>query len=291
MDLLSGGDDGGFLRKPLFPNLEKLLDQTEVARSSLAAPSSLPPSEEKSPAQKLLDCLTSGKHLLAHNRVTKDSTLAWVRRVRAALFPMFGTEATIVKDLNKLLKDVGAKGLTRDQFVQKLAELESLSQYLNRLGSFPLSSPVSRTSLAPVTKNVFIIHGHDEINTLRLERLLQDHFGLTPNTMRAKAGKGRPLPVKFEDEAQTCSFAFALLTPDDEVIKSGKSHHQARPNVIYEVGWFIGRLGRERVNLILKNGTAIHSDLDGVSQIRFAENIEDKVLEIGNELKAASLIS
>jgi predicted nucleotide-binding protein len=48
----------------------------------------------------------------------------------------------------------------------------------------------------------------------------------------------RPLTEKFEDEAQTCSFAFAIFTPDDEVVKPDKPYKQARPNVIYEVGWF-----------------------------------------------------
>jgi predicted nucleotide-binding protein len=213
-----------------------------------------------------------------------------MRRIRIVLFSIFGKDAAIVKDLDMLVKEAQSKGLSRDHFAQRLADVESVVDYLNRLGVYPLACPVSRTSRAPSTKDVFIIHGHDELNTRRLSQLLHTNFGLNPIAMLAKPGMSRPLTDKFEDEARTCSFAFALFTPDDEVVKPKESYNQARPNVIYEVGWFIGRLGRERVTLILKAGTKIHSDLDGVSQIRFGENVEDKFLEIQNELKAAKLI-
>jgi predicted nucleotide-binding protein len=113
---------------------------------------------------------------------------------------------------------------------------------------------------------------------------------LNPIAMLSKPGMSRPLIEKFEDEAQTCSFAFGLFTPDDEIVNAANHYKQARPNVIYEVGWFIGRLGKHRVALLLKEGTRHHSDLDGVSRISFSENIEEKFLDIQKELQAAKLI-
>lgn len=269
------------------------LPSSELLRALAAQPSVGQPIQvpEKSPALKLQDCITSGRKIFETNKATKDALLQWVRRVRTALFLVFGKDSTIVKDLDVLAKETQLKGLSREQFAQRLVDVEAALDYLNRLSSHPLACPVSRISRAPSTKDVFIIHGHDELNTRRLSQLLQGHFGLNPIAMLAKPGMSRPLTQKFEDEAQTCSFAFALFTPDDEVTKSGQSYSQARPNVIYEVGWFIGRLGRERITLVLKSGTKIHSDLDGVSQIRFGENVEEKFLEIQNELKAAKLIA
>jgi predicted nucleotide-binding protein len=154
-----------------------------------------------------------------------------------------------------------------------------------------LSCQISITSRTPSTKNVFVIHGHDELNTRRLTQLLQNHFNLNPIAMLSKPGMSRPLIEKFEDEEQTCSFAFGLFTPDDEIINVANRYKQARPNVIYEVGWFIGRLGKHRVVLLLKQGTNIHSDLDGVSRIPFSDNVEDKFLDIQKELKAAKIIA
>jgi predicted nucleotide-binding protein len=112
-----------------------------------------------------------------------------------------------------------------------------------------------------------------------------------PNDPLSKPGMSRPLIEKFEDEAQSCSFAFGLFTPDDEIVNATNRYKQARPNVIYEVGWFIGRLGKHRVTLLLKQGTNIHSDLDGVSRIPFSDNVEDKFLDIQKELKAAKIIA
>lgn len=279
-----------WLRQKLAPPTPITPDAVLRAIQATTTPSYSTQLPEKSPTLKLHDCVTSGRKLLETNKAAKDSILQWVKRVRFALFSIFGKDAAVVKDLDLLIKDAQSKGLSRDQFAQRLSDVESLVVFLSRLGGYPLACPVSQTSLAPSTKNVFIIHGHDELNTRRLSQLLQGHFELNPIAMLAKPGMSRPLTEKFEDEAQTCAFAFALFTPDDEVVKSNESYNQARPNVIYEVGWFIGRLGRERVTLILKAGTKIHSDLDGVSRIHFAENVEDRFLEIQKELKAARIV-
>jgi predicted nucleotide-binding protein len=61
--------------------------------------------------------------------------------------------------------------------------------------------------------------------------------------------------------------------------------------VIFEAGWFVGRLGIPRVCLLLKDGTTVQSDIDGISRIHFRENIEEKVLEIQRELDAAELLT
>lgn len=66
-----------------------------------------------------------------------------------------------------------------------------------------------------------------------------------------------------------------------------KQHAQARPNVIFELGWFYGRIHREKVCILHKRGTKLHSDLEGISLIEFEDNVEDKVNEIERELKAA----
>ncbi len=133
---------------------------------------------------------------------------------------------------------------------------------------------------------------------------------------------------KFEQEASTCAFAFVLMTPDDQVKiaapkepqteaetlpekprwgllaevraevekmrrsdKDGTEEHaQARPNVIFELGWMYGRLGRDRVCILFKKGTQIHSDLEGIERIEFNETVEEVVPAIGRELKAAGLL-
>jgi len=248
------------------------------------------PVPEKSPILKLQDSVVFGKKLLEKKMANKSTILQWLRQTRSAMFSFFGKDATITKNLDLLIKEAAQSGLSLEQFAQRLVDAETLLEYLNRLAGSSLSCQISVTSRAPSTNNIFVIHGHDELNTRRLTQLLQNQFNLNPIAMLSKPGMSRPLIEKFEDEAQTCSFAFGLFTPDDEIINVANRYKQARPNVIYEIGWFIGRLGKHRVMLLLKQGTNIHSDLDGVSRIPFSDNVEDKFLDIQKELKAAKII-
>ncbi len=142
----------------------------------------------------------------------------------------------------------------------------------------------------PISNCVFIVHGHDELNLLRAKELLRERWALEPVVLSGQPGKGRTIIEKFEDEAQRASFAFVLLTPDDVIQKDEKEYSQARPNVIFELGWFYGRLGRARVCILFKEGTKIHSDLDGVGRIQFKDSVTESMAEIEAELVEAGLL-
>ena len=108
--------------------------------------------------------------------------------------------------------------------------------------------------------------------------------------MSFKASESRHLLDKFEFNAKQCSYAIALFSKDDMVERKNEELWQARPNVIFEAGWFIGKLGRKRLLILLQNGTNIHSDYDGVSRIQFNEDITEKFLDIKRELEASHII-
>lgn len=153
------------------------------------------------------------------------------------------------------------------------------------------SDPAEEKSEKPKTKTVFIIHGHDEINLLRLKELLREKWHLEPLVLKNEPDTGRTLIEKFEQEAQRASFAIALLSPDDKVQDGQDDYFQARPNVIFELGFFYGRLGRRKVCILSKKGTKIHTDLDGIMRKDFAESVEEKTDELEIELKKASMIN
>ena len=148
----------------------------------------------------------------------------------------------------------------------------------------PQSDPLKKS------RKVFIIHGHDELNLMRLDNLLQDRFYLDTIILKEKPGKGRTLIEKFEQEAPKASYAFVIFTPDDLIEVKKTKYTQARPNVIFELGWFYGRLRRERVCILFKKGTKIPSDLEGITRVEFENSIEEKVIDIENELKEAGLL-
>jgi predicted nucleotide-binding protein len=71
------------------------------------------------------------------------------------------------------------------------------------------------------SKNVFIIHGHDEAKWRELEKLLKDDFGLKPYILSELPDMGKTIIEKFEHYANECSYVFAIFTPDDIIENNG----------------------------------------------------------------------
>ena len=95
-------------------------------------------------------------------------------------------------------------------------------------------------------RQIFIIHGHDPSQKFELEKILRDEWNLRPLILTNEPGKGRPLIQKFEAVAKGASYAFAIMTPDDVIGIEADEYRQARPNVMFVLGWFYGRLGSGR---------------------------------------------
>lgn len=245
--------------------------------------------EKQSALDRLMSAHAQGLNLLEKAKVQKGPMRVCMGRICSILKDIFGSSSLIFKAYSDRIARVPKDGMTREQFSAEMQELSGLISHLERMGGASYLNPSSFRSAPPAGKKVFIIHGHDELNALRLKEILQDHFGLEPAVIFAKAGMSRPLIDKYEDYAESSCFALALCTPDDEVTNHTEQYSQARPNVIFEIGWFVGRLGRERVLLLLKEGTRIHSDLDGVSRVQFRESVKERVVEIHRELQAAGL--
>ena len=203
---------------------------------------------------------------------------------------LYGPESAPYKELVALREGLVKKTADPVRIGAKVNEFLALVTFLRNGATSASTVIVSRPSTPPNTRRVFVIHGHDELNTLRLQAMLKDHFSLDVIVMTAKPGKSQPIIEKFEENARDCTFAFALFTPDDLVDKSEGRYHQARPNVMFETGWFVGRLGKERVMILLKEGTKIHSDFDGVSRVQYKEDVNDVFLKIQTELRELGII-
>lgn len=107
---------------------------------------------------------------------------------------------------------------------------------------------------------VFIIHGHD--NELKSEvLLLLKRAGVNSFVLHEQADRGRTVIDKLLEETDHAGYAVALLTPDD---LTHDGNNRARQNVILEIGYFIGRLGKERLRMIVRDQVEIPSDLTGI---------------------------
>lgn len=93
---------------------------------------------------------------------------------------------------------------------------------------------------------VFVVHGHDEGARESTSRFLE-RLGLTPVILHEQASEGRTLIEKLEHYGDV-DFAVVLLTADDVGGKSAAElSPRARQNVIWELGYFVARLGRSNV--------------------------------------------
>jgi hypothetical protein len=140
------------------------------------------------------------------------------------------------------------------------------------------------------SKEVFIVHGHSETAKLQLRSLLSA-LGLQPIILQEQTHRGRTIIEEIEYHSTTCSFAIILMTPDDlGGDPESKSLRRARQNVILELGWFMGRLGRENVILISQGDIELPSDVLGVLYLTFKTDVHEVAAEISKQLRDVGLL-
>ena len=135
-------------------------------------------------------------------------------------------------------------------------------------------------------KQVFIVHGHDEAMRQTIARFIEK-LKLTPIILGEKPSGGVKSILEKIEEYSDVRYAIVLLSPCDEGRKKGSTDlkPRARQNVIAELGYFIGKLGRRNVS-ILKNGDVeFPSDFFGNCYIEYDKSNWEH--ELFNELKTA----
>ena len=157
-----------------------------------------------------------------------------------------------------------------------------------------LQGPASTHASSTLSNRVFVVHGHDSELKTDLERFLHE-IGLDPVVLHRQPDEGGTIIEKFEKHADV-GYAFVLLTPDEvaytvdqEHVCEGqrKTERRARPNVIFEFGYFVGKLGRARVCCVHKGEVTVPSDLIGLVYKKIEDSIDQQAYSIMRELKAA----
>ena len=119
--------------------------------------------------------------------------------------------------------------------------------------------------VSSIKGKVFIIHGHDT-SILQEVTILFLRTGIEHVILKDEQDFGRTIIEKLLDESDKVCFAIALLTPDDILVDGSR---RARQNVILEIGYFLGKLGKNNIRLIVKDDLEIPSDLQGVLYLRY----------------------
>lgn len=135
---------------------------------------------------------------------------------------------------------------------------------------------------------IFVVHGHDGAVKLQVAEFLEKLTGERPVILHEKADTGRTVIEKFEDYASEAGFAVVLLTADDEGKAKGAAtlNYRARQNVVLELGFFFGKLGRRRVVALYEDGVELPSDVAGVLYKPLSGNWHT---ELARELRAAGI--
>lgn len=150
------------------------------------------------------------------------------------------------------------------------------------------SRPV-RSKMEDFTKQVFIVHGHDEALLSQVARLIEK-LGLEAIILKEQADQGKTIIEKFEKHADV-GFAVVLMTTDDMGAKlvdaeNGNYKARARQNVIMELGYFAASLGRSRMCVLKSEGVEEPSDILGLVYTP-VDNAKAWEYKLAKELKSA----
>lgn len=124
-----------------------------------------------------------------------------------------------------------------------------------------------------LSKRIFVVHGHDEAMKQSVARVVE-RLGIELIILHEQPNRGRTIIEKFTDYSNV-GFAIILLSPDDIGYDAKKQpvieQARARQNVILEMGFFLGKLGRERVFVLyLEDGKLeLPSDYSGVLYTKY----------------------
>lgn len=111
---------------------------------------------------------------------------------------------------------------------------------------------------------VFIVHGHDNALKQEVARIIEKQ-ALEAVILSEQANGGKTIIEKIEENAEVGA-AICLFTGDDygRAKDATSENLRARQNVVFEAGYFMGKLGRGNVILIASPDIEIPSDLQGV---------------------------
>ena len=259
-------------------------------------------------AEKALPILikqrNKGGELLERPHIDYVDYHGWLLTTREFLVRAFGSESSNIERLDDVDRPpsfyVGTlDDLTTPQpepstdhikaYVRgKLVVLESCIDQLEAL--VPSRPSVARPNISPGNARVFLVHGRNEGVREAVARFVES-LDLPVTILHEKPNQGRTIIDKFEAYADV-GFAVILLTGDDKGGLAGdlpKSYRpRARQNVILELGFFLGRIGRERVCVLYEPGVEIPSDYSGVLFVELDPG-KGWHFQLAREMRAAGL--
>ncbi len=209
------------------------------------------------------------------------TTEEYSEQYSASLGIYVARETTLREDIQEFRGDVDNKCRRLESIRDRLPLIEEPAQAV-------AATPKNSLAVPRSTRKVFIVHGHDEALKQEIARFV-DKLKLEAVILAEQVNQGRTIIEKFEAHAEEVAFALVLLTPDDVGASASAPDAlkpRARQNVILELGYFIGKLGRERVCALHKGNVELPSDIHGVIYTPVSGHWR---LDVAREMKTAGL--
>jgi predicted nucleotide-binding protein len=202
--------------------------------------------------------------------------------------PLSKTHALEPAALSKFFEDGRILIVSRSGFTRSAIELLARSPRVFFLNLSEITGEQPMT----ISRKAFLVHGHDEAAKQSVARTLEQ-IGLEPIILHEQVSRSRTIIEKIEAQRDV-GYAVVLLTPDDIGASSTTPdvmHARPRQNVLFELGYFMGYLGRDRVCVLKKGELEVLSDYDGVVyvpmdapgvdwRLKMAREIEDVGIEV-----------
>jgi predicted nucleotide-binding protein len=249
--------------------------------------------EPRDPQALLQELSDSVDALTSRDNNARD---ALIRRTEMLIRNLFGADSKYLGDLSKLhFFPMYAPSSPEAQHSAWMSGrnglkniIQTMREELELFGNTALmrAKPASQ----PNAKEIFVVHGHDEVMKVNVARTLEK-LGLSPIILHEKPNQGRTIIEKFTDYSGV-GFAVVLLSADDLGRLASSPPENLRPrarqNVIFELGFFIGRLERGRVLALhaAVDGFEFPSDYSGVLFVPFDSSGRWQ-FDLVKELKAA----
>ena len=252
-------------------------------------------SQARSRFNKALDQIP---HLMQMDSASEDF-IRWERRTRIAIINTFGKESGHLQEFDDisflplLLEADLFQGAYEGGLTRAKATLESMLEEIDEYWPDDCLSPgLTDRSNVPeqmIAKQVFVVHGRDEGTKNIVARYLES-LDLEPVILQEQPNEGRTIIEKFEEYAQV-GFAVVLCTPDDVgalTTEQERLSPRPRQNVVLELGFFLGAIGRKRVCAIVKGSVEVPSDYAGIIYIDL-DDAGGWKMKLARELSRAGL--
>ena len=171
----------------------------------------------------------------------------------------------------------GMNGFQMQPVVMSYASEQNISQWTN--GAIQMQK-----------QKVFIVHGHDNEAKIEMARTLE-MLGFEAIILHEQPNTGRTIIEKIAAYSDVV-FAVVLYTEcdlgRDKTKKVEEEQYRARQNVVFEHGYLIGKLDREKVAAFVKGNVETPGDISGVVYTTM-DNAGAWKQELVREMRAAGL--